>query len=116
MDLTNDVLIYTALKGDKADTGTRNTIGDDFMVRRPKVTFFYGGTEAPDETAYGDWMKFVATMGLQWDKANLEYLVQGKHVVERKGTPFFGGMSLSVNRARPAQADAKTSTDDGGGR
>ena len=116
MDLTNDVLIYTALKGDKADTGTRNTIGDDFMVRRPKVTFFYGGTEAPDETAYGDWMKFVATMGLQWDKANLEYLVQGKHVVERKGTPFFGGVSLSLSRARPAKADAKTSTDDGGGR
>lgn len=116
MDFTNDVLIYTAVKGDKADTGTRNMVGDDYVVRRPKVTIFFGSTEAPDETAYGDWMKFVATMGLQWDKANLEYLVQGKHVVERKGTPFFGGVSLSMSRARPAKGDANTSTEGGGGR
>lgn len=110
MDMTNDVLIYTALKGARGDTGTRNTVGDDYMVRRPNVTIFFGSTEAPDETAYGDYMKFVATMGLQWDKANLEYLVQGKHVVERKGTPFFGGVSLSVLRARPPKPEVKAPT------
>jgi hypothetical protein len=39
---------------------------------------------APDETARGDWMKLVATAGLQWDKASLDYLVRGRHEVERK--------------------------------
>jgi hypothetical protein len=108
MDFTNDVLIYTAIKGDRADPGTRNVIGDDYIVRNPKVTVYFGATEAPDETAYGDWMKLVATMGLQWDKANLEYLVQGNHVIERKGTPFFGGVSLTVSRQRPAKPEALT--------
>ena len=116
MDFTNDVLIYTAIKGDKADPGTRNTSGDNFVVRRPKVTIFYGVTEAPDETAYGDWMKFTATMGVQWDKANLEYLVRGPHVVERKGTPFFGGVALSMSRERPPKADGTAGTEDNGRR
>jgi hypothetical protein len=108
MDFTNDVLIYTAIKGDKADPGTRNVVGDDYIVRNPKVTIYFGGTEAPDETAYGDWMKLVATMGLQWDKANLEYLIQGNHVIERKGTPFFGGVSLTMSRPRPAKPETAT--------
>jgi hypothetical protein len=107
MDLTNNVLIYTALKGNRGDPGTRNTVGDDYMVRRPNVTIFFGATEAPDETAYGDYMRFVATMGLQWDKANLEYLVQGKHTVERRTTPFFGGVSLAAMRARPPKPEPK---------
>ena len=47
------------------------------MTRQPNITIWYGITEAPDETAYGDWMKLVATMGLQWDKAILDYLVTG---------------------------------------
>jgi hypothetical protein len=50
-------------------------------------------------------------MGLQWDKANLEYLLQGRHVVERKATPFFGGVSLSLSRARPPKEGTVTSTD-----
>ena len=106
MDFTDGVLIYTAIKGAKADTGTRSVIGDDYMVRQPNVTIFFGSTEAPDETAHGDWMKLVATMGLQWDKANLAYLVSGNHVIERKGAAFFGGVSLSVNRPRPPKTDA----------
>ena len=51
-----------------------------------------GRTEAPDETARGDWLKLVANAGLQWDKAILEYLVlgrsrdraQGRSVLERR--------------------------------
>jgi hypothetical protein len=111
MDFTNDVLIYTAIKGDRADPGTRNLVGDDYIVRNPKVTIYFGATEAPDETAYGDWMKLVATMGLQWDKANLEYLVEGNHVIERKSTPFFGGVSMSINRPRPAKPAAPLTSD-----
>jgi hypothetical protein len=108
MDFTNDVLIYTDIKGDRADPGTRANIGDDFVVRQPDITIWYGVTEAPDETAYGDWMKLVATMGLQWDKALLQYLVDGKHVVERKGSSFFGGASMRLDRPRPPKPPEET--------
>jgi hypothetical protein len=101
MDFTNGVLIYTNIKGSKGDPGTKAVEGDDYMIRQPNITIFYSGTEAPDETAHGDWMKFVATMGLQFDKAVLQYLVDGNHVVERKGSPFFQGVSLTLDRARP---------------
>ena len=106
MDFYNGVMIYTEIKGDKADTGTRANQDDDFMIRQPTITIFYGTTEAPDETAYGDWMKLVATMGLQWDKALLQYLLDGHHVVERKGTSFFGGAALSLDRPRPPKPDS----------
>ncbi len=105
MDFTNGVLVYTDIKGDKADPGTRANNDDDFTTRQPNITVWYGVTEAPDETAYGDWMKLVATMGLQWDKALLQYLLDGHHVVERKGASFFGGTSMSLERARPPKPE-----------
>ncbi|HTK29271.1 MAG TPA: M14 family metallopeptidase, partial [Vicinamibacterales bacterium] len=102
MEFTDGVLIYTAIKGAKAGAGGRGdgNGGDDYMTRQPNITIFFGSTEAPDETAYGDWMKLVATMGLQWDKALLESLLEGRHVVERKSSSFFGGVALSLDRAR----------------
>lgn len=96
LDFTNDVLIYTAVKGTKPSAQSQ-----DFMARQPKITIWTGGTEAPDETAYGDWMQMVATAGLQWDKAVLDYLVEGVHTIERKGALFFGGASMSIDRPRP---------------
>ena len=46
----------------------------------------------------------VATAGLQWDKASFEYLAQGNHKIDRKADTFFGGgVSLSMNRTRPAR-------------
>jgi hypothetical protein len=87
------------------------------MARNPNVTVWEGVTEAPDETARGDWLKLVANAGLQWDKAVLEYLVQGRHEVERKVDPFYGGVTLTMNRPRPpkpAKSDAdKNTTSDG---
>jgi hypothetical protein len=84
------------------------------MVRHPSVTIWEGSTEAPDETARGDWLKLVVAAGLQWDKAVLDYLVEGRHEVERKVEPFWQGVSLTVNRPRPPKPpkDAdKKSTD-----
>jgi zinc carboxypeptidase len=107
MDFTNGVLIYTGLKGDKADMGTRVKDEDDFTSRQPNITVWYGITEAPDETAYGDWMKLVATMGLQWDKALLQYVLDGHHVVERKWTSFYDGTSIRLERARPPKPDQR---------
>jgi len=108
LDFTNGVLIYKSIKGARA-----NPQSQDFMTRNPNVTIWDGVTEAPDETARGDWMKLVANAGLQWDKAILEYLVQGHHEIERKVDPFWGGVSLTINRPRPPKppkADEKTTT------
>ena len=95
----------TDIKGDKADMGTRKNDEDDFTVRQPNITIWYGVTEAPDETAYGDWMKLVATMGLQWDKALLQYLLDGHHRVDRKTASFFDGVSMTLDRPRPPKPE-----------
>ena len=90
------VLLFTNIKGSRADPQST-----DFMSRHPQVTIWTGGTEAPDETAQGDWLKRVAAAGLQWDKAILDYLVEGNHQVERKMRAFYGGMAMSLHRPRP---------------
>src|SRR5436190_5889727 len=100
LDFTNGVLIYKSIKGARA-----SATATDFMVRNPNVTIWDGSTEAPDETARGDWMKLVANAGLQWDKAVLEYLVRGHHEVERKLDTFWNGVSLTMTRPRPPKAD-----------
>jgi len=99
LDFTNGVLIYKSIKGARA-----NPQSQDFMTRNPNVTIWDGVTEAPDETARGDWLKLVANAGLQWDKAILEYLVQGRHEVERKIDPFWNGVSLTMTRPRPPKS------------
>lgn len=110
LDFTDGVLTYKAIKGSRASGGpgggAQGSGGQPggWMQRYPNVTIFEGSTEAPDETAHGDWLKLVATAGLQWDKANFEYLVQGNHKVDRKAEAFFGGgVSLSMTRTRPAR-------------
>ena len=112
LDFTDGVLTYKAIKGARASGGPGEGGGGaaqgggpprGFMQRYPTVTLSEGSTEAPDETAHGDWLRLVATAGLQWDKANFEYLAQGNHKVDRKTETFFGGVSLSMNRTRPAR-------------
>ncbi|MBI3492982.1 MAG: hypothetical protein HY047_14565, partial [Acidobacteria bacterium] len=112
LDFTNGVLIYKSIKGARA-----NPQSPDFMTRQPNVTIWDGVTEAPDETARGDWLKLVANAGLQWDKAILDYLVQGHHEIERKIDPFWNGVSLTINRPRPPKPKAegeKKTTEQGG--
>ncbi|HEX3702371.1 MAG TPA: M14 family metallopeptidase [Vicinamibacterales bacterium] len=103
LDFTNGVLIYKSIKGAHA-----SPTATDFMSRNPNVTIWDGSTEAPDETARGDWMKLVAGAGLQWDKAILDFLVNSHYEVERKVEPFWNGVSLTINRPRPPKPE-KTS-------
>jgi len=121
LDFTDGVLIYTAIKGARAEsrgagagagTGASGGGGGSFMTRYPNVTIWEGMTEAPDETARGDWLKLVATAGLQWDKAILQYVVDGNNMVERKAEPFWGGVSLSLNRPRPPKPPKKDDPDE----
>ena len=99
LPMVDEVLIYTALKGERAPKP-----GSDRGFN-PKVTIWSGVTEAPDETADGDWLKLVASAGLSWDRAILQYLLDGKHEVERKGSSFFGGVSWSLDRPRPPKPE-----------
>ncbi len=96
MDFTNDVLIYTSVTGSS---------GGGSGMNNPHVTIWSGTTEAPDETAYGDWMKLVASAGLAWDKALLEYLLEGDHEIERTENEFEGGVSFKIHRPRPPKRE-----------
>ena len=112
LDFTNGVLIYKSIKGARA-----NPQSPDFMTRKPNVTIWDGVTEAPDETARGDWMKLVANAGLQWDKAILDYLVagpprdraQGRSVLERRQPVDEPAAAAEAGEGRRGEE-----TDDGG--
>lgn len=95
LPMVDSVLIEMPLKGSRGGNG-----GGGY---NPNVTIWSGTTEAPDETAYGDWMELVAKAGLSWDQAILDYLVDGDHEVERSGSSFFGGVTLTMNRPRPPE-------------
>jgi hypothetical protein len=49
----------------------------------PQVTFFRGGTEAPDETAQGAWLALTAKAGFSYLMANVGYLRDGQVVIHR---------------------------------
>src|SRR4029078_691014 len=53
------------------------------MNQWPQVTFFSGGTEAPDETAQGEWLNLVAKAGFSYLMANVKYLRDGQYKVQR---------------------------------
>ncbi len=93
LPMTDSVLIEMPLKGSRA--------GGEGRRLNPKVTIWSGVTEAPDETAHGEWLELVAKAGLSWDQAVLDYLHAGAHQVERSGSEFFGGKTLKMTRPRP---------------
>ena len=107
VNFTNDVLIYASMKGQK-----RSASSQSFMVRQPNITIFDGSTEAPDETAHGDWMKLVATAGLTWDQAMLDWLIAQPHHVDRTGSAFAGGVALTMDRPRPPKPPKEKRADE----
>ena len=99
MDLHNGVNIGMPIKGRLAGAPGRGAgRGWD-----PRITIWAAGTEAPDEPARGDWMKVVASAGLAWDTAVLQYLLDGDHQVNRNTSEFFGGVSIRLDRPRPPE-------------
>ncbi|MBE3134293.1 MAG: hypothetical protein IMZ55_12525, partial [Acidobacteria bacterium] len=103
LNFADGVLTYTAIKGLKPSAAANSP-----MRHYPNVTVWEGTTEAPDETASGDWLRLVCTAGLAWDEAVLNYFASGHQAVDRRATAFQGGVSLSVNRPRPPKpADEK---------
>jgi hypothetical protein len=95
LPMTDSVMIEMPLKGATGEAGNGGF--------NPAVTIWSGTTEAPDETAYGPWLELVATAGLSWDQAVLDYLAEGDHEVKRSGSSFFGGVTLQWERPRPPE-------------
>src|SRR5262249_8772770 len=109
VDLYRNVMIYSAVKGVK-----QSNTAPGFMARHPKVTVFEGGTEAPDETARGDWLKMVANAGLQFDLAHAQFLADSKFEVKRKTETFTNAAVLTISRKRPVlPPDGFTPAQDG---
>ena len=100
LDFADSVLIYTAIVGSSGE-------GRGGPMSNPRVTIWSGTTEAPDETAYGDWMELMAKAGLECDEAVLEYLVETHHRIERTKEAFATGMTFKVHRPRPAKREEK---------
>ena len=65
------------------------------------VTWDAAYTEAPDETAHGDYMKLMASAGLAFDYVHLNYLAQGDLRVTHTERDAAGGVQWRVERARP---------------
>jgi hypothetical protein len=98
------VRINMALKGQdggaRGNTGASVGIGG-LMVRYPEITYDDGYTEAPDETAYGDFLHLVASAGLAYDHAHLAYLTEGNLKVKRTQKDAAEGVTWQVERKRP---------------
>jgi hypothetical protein len=65
------------------------------------VTWDAGYTEAPDETAHGDYMKLMAAAGLAFDYVHLKYLAEGDLRITRTERDAAGGVNWRVERPRP---------------
>ncbi len=96
MQIYKGVRIYMSLKGVNAVPG-----GEGFMARFPKVTWDEGYTEAPDETAHGDYLQLLAAMGLAYDHAHLTYLDEGEFKITRTEKDYSNGVTWRVERERP---------------
>jgi hypothetical protein len=91
-DFRNGILVYRALRGREATgTGTNN----------PRITYFSVTTEAPDETARGEWLELVASAGLAHSSALLRYLAAGQNRIERETSEFDDFVTRSVFRRKP---------------
>jgi hypothetical protein len=99
------VRINMALKGQgaaRAGAGGAGAVGiGGLMVRYPDITYDDGYTEAPDETAYGDFLKLVAGAGLAYDHAHLDYMTEGKLDVKRTQRDTSDGVAWKIERKRP---------------
>ena len=94
--IVGGIRIYMALKGTAADS--EEITGDGVS---PDVTWDSGYTEAPDETAHGDYMKLVASAGLAFDMVHLDYLAHGKLRIVRTEKSGPDGVEWKIDRKRP---------------
>jgi hypothetical protein len=74
----------------------------------PDVTWDSGYTEAPDETAHGEYMKLMASAGLAFDRVHLDYLAKGKLRINSTTREQAGKVTWRVERLRPNLPGSET--------
>jgi Zinc carboxypeptidase len=111
--LVNDIRIYMSLKGTAGGGrgGAGGAGGEGGAAAAPgsggvgglnsDITWDAAYTEAPDETAHGEYMKLMASAGLAFDWVHLNYLAKGDQRVTRTERDAPGGVQYRVERARP---------------
>lgn len=103
--IVNGIRIYMALKGaggGRGAGGAQPAPGSGGVGGiSPDVTWDSGYTEAPDETAHGDYMKLMASAGLAFDRVHLEYLAHGKLRINRTERELGGKVTWRIERLRP---------------
>jgi len=111
--IVDGIRIYMSLKGSSGGGrgGAAGAGGEAGAAAAPgsggvaglssDVTWDAAYTEAPDETAHGDYMKLMASAGLAFDYVHLNYLAKGDLRVTRTERDAAGGVQWRVERARP---------------
>jgi hypothetical protein len=93
---------FGAGRGGGGGEGGAAGTGRFSMNAWPQVTFFSGGTEAPDETAQGEWLNLVAKAGFSYLMASVKYLRDGQYAVQRiEEDGARDAVSLTTVRIRP---------------
>ncbi|MGA3201285.1 MAG: hypothetical protein ABSF12_02195, partial [Bryobacteraceae bacterium] len=98
--IVHGIRIYMALKGSPGRGAAGAPVGATGGVS-PDVTWDSGYTEAPDETAHGDYMKLMASAGLAFDRVHLNYLAHAKLRVNRTEREQGGKVTWRIERQRP---------------
>ncbi|HTB12736.1 MAG TPA: M14 family zinc carboxypeptidase [Bryobacteraceae bacterium] len=98
--VVNGIRIYMALKGSAGGRGGAGGGGATGGVS-PDITWDSGYTEAPDETAHGDYMKLMASAGLAFDRVHLNYLAHAKLRINRTEREQGNKVTWRIERLRP---------------
>ncbi|HLX42503.1 MAG TPA: M14 family zinc carboxypeptidase [Bryobacteraceae bacterium] len=110
--IVNGIRIYMGLKGaggGRGGAGGQVAPGSGGVGGiSPDVTWDSGYTEAPDETAHGEYMKLMASAGLAFDRAHLEYLAKGKLRINRTEREQGGKVTWRIERLRPNLPGSET--------
>jgi hypothetical protein len=112
--LVNDIRIYMSLKGTagrgggaaggaggEGGAGAAAPGSGGVGGLSADITWDAAYTEAPDETAHGEYMKLMASAGLAFDWVHLNFLAQGDQRITRTEREAAGGVQWRVERARP---------------
>jgi hypothetical protein len=116
--IVNGIRIYMSLKGSArrgggaggggeagaGGAGGASTPGSGGVSGlNPDITWDAAYTEAPDETAYGDYLKLMASAGLAFDYVHLKYLAEGDLRITRTERDTAGTVLWRVERPRPVR-------------
>ncbi|HEX4808939.1 MAG TPA: M14 family zinc carboxypeptidase, partial [Bryobacteraceae bacterium] len=101
--LVNGIRIYMSLKGMPAPRPGADAARSQSATGgvSPDITWDAGYTEAPDETAHGDYLNLMASAGLAFDRVHLSYLSSGKLRIRHIEREAGDKVVWQVQRDRP---------------